>query len=291
MNYSRYTVALVRVRQQLARSSSLPAHLMKRKLRKSSPPPRLVCDVGSDSDEAAGDGSDEAVLVEQLAGVASASSSSTCAEHAGSPSVADAADGGDHNDDLPPGPRTLEETMLWCDYAFEKLEPILGEAGRSWSEVASSFSDGCVLALTSHFSGVGTAEMAMSFIIDKFKSLGAGDMDVVCWSATDIDKTCIEILSNHTGTHSPKHVFGDILDRVSPVHFRRIQMAQGRCCDAYRREAEQGSAKSRKNLMNKWSKEFLKEANSTPKDVIMDHNSTMGIATSASALALCFRRR
>ena len=62
--------------------------------------------------------------------------------------------------------------------------------------------------VTTHFSGVGTAEIACAMVADSLK------VRARIFSSADIDKTCQKVLLQHDGLTAPQHVFTDVVQSI-----------------------------------------------------------------------------
>ena len=71
------------------------------------------------------------------------------------------------------------------------------------------------LTLVTHYSGKGTAESALCDVADIMRLyVNASIPQIFCASACDISHMCREMLLRHDVACRPKHVFGDMLDRI-----------------------------------------------------------------------------
>ena len=103
------------------------------------------------------------------------------------------------------GPLTLAESIKWADVMVQ----LLGKPDTDLSEVQ--------LVLTTHFSGLGTAECALLQLVDAWAASGAVKLlPPMFWSACDVDSDARDVLMAHDGT-GMEHVFGNLLDRI-PTH-------------------------------------------------------------------------
>ena len=120
------------------------------------------------------------------------------------------------------------------------------------------------LDLTSHYSGTGAAESALTSI--------AG-IQLVSYSACDIDRTCQDILMHHPDEVSaPQHVFGDLRDRP-PLEIMQklrqsLQHAQNkagiaRSCDSTPDKSTTAIGASTHETIQKIGREWVDEAMST----------------------------
>lgn len=161
-----------------------------------------------------------------------------------------------------PGPRTFVDIVRWCETAMGRAQLLLTTFEKSWSEVRARWADHTDeprLALTTHFSGLGTAEVAMSQVIQCLETITGEKVPLLAWAATDEDKVCSSILCNHVGSHAPRCVFEDILDRIPAARLRQLQALQGRYLEKYQAEALRVHASKKAAALKTHSSDFMKE--------------------------------
>ena len=141
--------------------------------------------------------------------------------------------------------------------------------------LARFFSSDVSLVLTSHFSGIGTAEMALAVVSASMTERAAVEVEVpwTSWSATDLDDTCVNILCNHTGAHKPMHVFRDILDRIPIVKLRHLQHLQLHWCTFYNQQIKTCKGARRAATLREYCHRFLHEALEVLQDVTFPRQS------------------
>ena len=81
----------------------------------------------------------------------------------------------------------------------------------------------CGIRLCTDYSGMGCAEMALANII---AGMGGDFPNVFCHRASDILPHARALLLSHTGVAAPRHVFGDLFDRIPTAAFKEMQTAQ-----------------------------------------------------------------
>ena len=122
---------------------------------------------------------------------------------------------------LPPGPCCVEDLHDWCAYGMRTL----GQMDATATDLLRSAVQNGIW-MTTHYSGVGTAEAAMSQVVDAVQC-SSGEGGLVAFSAADVDVGCRSILLAHVPPHAPRHVFGDIMGRVpKPVRDSLARLLQ-----------------------------------------------------------------
>ena len=114
------------------------------------------------------------------------------------------------------GPSSYEEMRNWPQEGLDKIEEEWG--GRAAiSEQLTKFLRVGRISLTTHFSGMGTAELALEVMQRLFRSFlgeGAGVDNIETWSSCDQNVNYQKVLTSHAGICAPKHIFGDIVSQV-----------------------------------------------------------------------------
>ena len=116
-----------------------------------------------------------------------------------------------HLDDLEPGPSSLEELFRWPENALNVLRSKRLECLET---LKNNLVAGC--SVITHYSGKGTAEAALADISDYLcQEFGLSEQPFRMASACDMSEACRRVLCSHASSCSaPRHVFGDILDRI-----------------------------------------------------------------------------
>ena len=83
------------------------------------------------------------------------------------------------------GPKTFEESLEWCSHTMRRMVPLLASHNTSWHEIGFVLSCEKQLVLTTHFSGIGTAEAAVSTMRDALKDITHMKVPVMTYSSTD----------------------------------------------------------------------------------------------------------
>ena len=114
------------------------------------------------------------------------------------------------------GPSSYEEMRNWPQEGLDKIEEEWG--GRAAiSEQLTKFLRVGRISLTTHFSGMGTAELALEVMQRLFRSFlgeGEGVDNIETWSSCDQNVNYQKVLTSHAGICAPKHIFGDIVSQV-----------------------------------------------------------------------------
>ena len=112
----------------------------------------------------------------------------------------------------PDGPNNLDECFAWTDDARAAMA--LYDISKG-SDLCANFQNNIArkIVLTSSYSGVGTAEYALSRILASSEGSGS---NFVVHSACDNCPLALRTLMAHVGPSSPDHVFVDVLDRLPP---------------------------------------------------------------------------
>lgn len=111
------------------------------------------------------------------------------------------------------GPSSIQELFGWPHAAVEQLFR-LGDAAGDADAVRLK---GLRLVMTSDFSGMGTAELAVGMVLDAVKKhVATGETDgplFLPYAAADISDVCRSFITSHS--HPPLHIFGDLFGRLS----------------------------------------------------------------------------
>ncbi len=108
------------------------------------------------------------------------------------------------------GPTTVEEAMLWPRWLWQVVQRLGPQRATALTTHLSN------AHMTSHFSGIGCAEMAFDLLKQEGELLGtvrrnANSSRQHCHHACDINQLCRSTLADVAS-----HVFGDVLDRLPP---------------------------------------------------------------------------
>ena len=113
---------------------------------------------------------------------------------------------------LPPGPASMAELYNWPTRVFDILR---SNNPASVDTLAQNLEAG--LTVITHYSGKGTAESAFCDVADcvrqQVPSLRNKQL-VQCASACDVKPFCRELLCRHGSGSRPKHVFGNMFERI-----------------------------------------------------------------------------
>lgn len=116
-------------------------------------------------------------------------------------------------------PTTLEEVLQWPKYVLDRMEH--AGLGVRLREVCSSG-----IYLSTHYSGMGGAELALRMLMDELRARGCRAW-MHAQHAGDISRFCRAVLLRHPGVGcGPRHVFGDLteaLPRSTVAALRAIQ--------------------------------------------------------------------
>ncbi len=108
------------------------------------------------------------------------------------------------------GPENLEAILVWPWHAAQRIlqhaktQGVEGFEGSLRKVLAN-------VQVTTSYSGMGCAEGVLPLLKDAFSSLGI-EASFTTFSATDVSRECREVLCDHKD--APRHVFGDILERL-----------------------------------------------------------------------------
>lgn len=122
----------------------------------------------------------------------------------------------------PDGPTSYEAMHLWADYLLEAISN--SDPGKGLDLLRRNL--GRKVILTTHYSGMGTAEIAAGMLEDAAmggsRKLmgGSSQTSAICtYAASDIATFPQKVLVSHRGPWAPRHVFGDTCFPV-PVGIR-----------------------------------------------------------------------
>ena len=154
------------------------------------------------------------------------------------------------------------ESLGWAKRCVERLCHAVA-ASKDPAEAIRS--DEMSVVLTTNFSGIGTAEAALGQVMaclqgvtDKFPTLPKYKRHM-CWSATDNDADCRDVLALHGGSPSYKieHIFSHVEDRVPVSVLRHLEFIQRECRQGFQQDMHAKGKDSRPACMQHWTCKFL----------------------------------
>ena len=116
------------------------------------------------------------------------------------------------------GPRSFEQAMAWPNQIADDMAS--HHAGL-YANLRGRLSE--PLVVTTHFSGIGCAEVCVSMLQERFHS--GSSPRVRFYSACESDREARALLL-HRGGSEPEHVFGDILSRIPLDTLQRLRQIQ-----------------------------------------------------------------
>ena len=113
---------------------------------------------------------------------------------------------------LPAGPASIQEIWNWAPRMVAEVEA--SSYGRHlMASLVPAMQGG--IALCTDFSGMGAPEMAASCIVKALSGWMVEADSLQCWRACDTMPLARKVLCvQHP--HNPRHVFGDVYERVAP---------------------------------------------------------------------------
>jgi len=181
--------------------------------------------------------------------------------------------------EYPPGSQeTIDDFNLWAEELFRALKQHLAAIGehdvhKMWEELSK-----ITVVLTTSYSGVGSPEWAVLFLLQAFRDLGYS-LNIIFYSACDCDKLCQSLLMAHH--QKPMHVFSDLCSRLPADPFFELKTLQKNYIEQYSQEREraEGSGagfgkKEKKMLAKQLGDDFFEEACALLSEVIFDKNTT-----------------
>jgi hypothetical protein len=152
----------------------------------------------------------------------------------------------------PEGPKTWEDVANWPQAVLPRLtQHVLKKCNLD----PLTGLDQMTVVMTTSYSGIGSAEWAMAFIKKAFESYNCY-VEVEFYSACDFAPSCRRMLQQHR--EPPKHIFGDLQDRVPAALLEYIHKLQA----AYNEELTEVAGlcrKGRKEKVAALGSEFFKE--------------------------------
>ena len=118
----------------------------------------------------------------------------------------------DHEPALQPGPAYYEQIGDFVDRLMVQLRAYYLENEDSLDSALDGW-HGRRLVVSTHYSGLGSAEWSIKYIQKALADRGC-DLQVVFFSACDSERKCKKALAAHK--QPAKHLFIDLLDRVDP---------------------------------------------------------------------------
>ena len=169
------------------------------------------------------------------------------------------------------GPANFAETLDWCVEGLSAMQVRLNALGYSLEETGSYLDmnrrGNSILALSTCFSGICTAEHALHIISQETKRTIGLNMEVLFWGACERDELCREIILANDGLESPCHLFGNFLDILPTVVLRRLQEKQKRALEEFRKKPKHDRS------IKKAGRRFLREAVAILEDAKLDRDS------------------
>lgn len=136
------------------------------------------------------------------------------------------------------GPSTLDELLAWPAQGLASLEEADAALESNMSAIARDKLMGGIV-LTTSYSGLGTAECALSMVVEEFARQNPGmPCNVVFYSACDVAPEARQCLLAHGRQSRPRHVFGDLLDRLYPTDKEELDIIVDQCIRGWHRYLE-----------------------------------------------------
>ncbi len=110
------------------------------------------------------------------------------------------------------GPQSFSEILFSVRFIVCQF---LGEGAATWDE----FKKTSGVVLTTDYSGIGSPEIACAFIVEALRHHGhlsttQAASFVLCWRACELVGSCRSVLADHHDAFAPKHIMGDLLERL-----------------------------------------------------------------------------
>ena len=161
------------------------------------------------------------------------------------------------------GPRSYAEIFDWPTKGLESIAVACKCRGRdAMAYLQGLMSCSAEIVLTTHFSGMGTSEMALAMIEDMLQQHGIS-LPMRVHSATDINHDCRKVLMSYQPPHGPEHVFGDILDRLPEQAKDRLIARQLYYKQQFEKASGNGTSPhggvSKRNLAREVGNRFIQE--------------------------------
>ena len=111
----------------------------------------------------------------------------------------------------PPGDqKTLDDFYKWADDLFRALKQYFDGLGMDSDAMWEALSK-ITVVLTTSYSGAGSAEWSLLFLLQAFRGLGY-NINIIIYSACDNDKHCQRLLMSHH--QRPMHIFSELTSRL-----------------------------------------------------------------------------
>ena len=161
------------------------------------------------------------------------------------------------------GPRSYAEIFDWPAKGLESIAAACKCRGRdAMAYLQGLMSCSAEIVLTTHFSGMGTSEMALAMIEDMLQQHGIS-LPMRVHSATDFNQDCRKVLMSYQPPHGPEHVFGDILDRLPEQAKDRLIARQLYYKQQFEKASGNGASPhggvSKRNLAREVGNRFIQE--------------------------------
>lgn len=117
------------------------------------------------------------------------------------------------SDDYPDGPACYEDTHAWPQHMVDRIGKA-DPSGRAMALLRKNFKRN--IFLTTHYSGMGTAEMAIGLLetgvfgYETEADMGSTSRLVHVHAASEVSLRGQDVLCGHRGPWAPRHVFGDV---------------------------------------------------------------------------------
>ena len=162
------------------------------------------------------------------------------------------------------GPKNVDDVVGWGAAMASRMNDVLCEHSTSWSVVCEPYGAGgnFMIVLTSHFSGIGSAEVAWKQIHDTLAQVFGCDFQCMVWAATDKNDKCAAVPQCHESpSHlKPAHVFGDILDLMPACRRRQLEAAQKQQRENFKTACGDRSGADRRGILAEHCEKFLEVA-------------------------------
>ena len=167
------------------------------------------------------------------------------------------------------GPTSYKEIAEgdWASHLLKQAD-IFGDADSIIDNFTENLLSG--LSVTTSFSGMGCPELACFILAREAKLYGCPAEPIKFHGACDQNALCQHVLTSIAGDHGPSHVFGDLLQELSPEHVRTMICHQ----DSARASVEKAfadapiceqTAEFRKALIGIHTAEFLRKVSKLAK--------------------------
>jgi hypothetical protein len=146
------------------------------------------------------------------------------------------------------GPSSIGELMNWPTQYLSDLHAVGTAQGLSLvSTLEKNLLQGIVL--TTSYTGTGSVECAMAMIAETVGERTGKDIKLVVYSACDLATSARQCLQSHHDASRPRHVFGDLLDRLAPLDQNKLN----EICKEVRAEWFEYIAEPGRNKFDRWA--------------------------------------